>query len=147
MPDPRPLRWLLPVSLAFNAFLAGVVVTQWLTPHFPPPPPRPERMIEDMAAALPDADAALLRQSFAARGPVAGARPRNREDMFERLRAALRAEPFDAAAVSKIFRDGRAARDQIDDAIESALVEAAAKMSPAGRRALADWRPPMPPPR
>lgn len=139
------LRWLLPASLAVNAFLAGVVVTQWFGPRFPPPP-RPERMIEDMAATLPAADAAILRQSFAARAPDLGQRPRNREDMFERIRAALKAEPFDAQAMTVIFRDGRAVRDAIDDSIEQALIEAAGKMSGEGRRKLADWRPPFPPP-
>jgi hypothetical protein len=38
-------------------------------------------------------------------------------------------------------------RDQIDDSIEAALVEAAGKMSAEGRRKLAEWRPPFPPPR
>ena len=140
------LRFLLPASLALNAFLAGVVLTQWYGPRFPPPPPRPEKMIEDMAAALPAADAQILRQSFADRAPNVGGRWGNREDMFSRIRAALKAEPFDPAALSRIFRDGRKVRDQIDDSIEAALVEAAGKMSDEGRKKLAEWHPPFPPP-
>jgi len=139
------LRFLLPASLALNAFLAGVILVLWSGPHFPPP--RPERMIEDMAATLPAADGQILQQSFAARAPNVGGRPRNREDMFERIRTALRAEPFDPAAMSLIFSEGRKVRDQIDDSIEAALVEAAGKMSAEGRRKLAEWRPPFPPPR
>lgn len=139
------LRFLLPASLALNAFLAGVVLTQWYGPRFRPPP-RPERMIEDMAAALPAADAQILRQSFAGHAPNMGRRSSNREDMFNRIRAALKAEPFDPAGLSLIFRDGRKVRDQIDDSIEMALVEAAGKMSDDGRKKLAEWHPPFPPP-
>jgi len=135
------LRWLLPASLAVNALLGGMALTQWLRPGFPPPPPRPERMIEEMAETLPQADAAILRQSFAARAPNLENRPRNREEMFLKIRAALKAEPFAPQALTAIFRDGRKVRDAIDDSIEDALVDAATKMSSEGRHKLAEWRP------
>lgn len=134
------LRWLLPVSLAGNAFLVGLMVSQWQKPDIPPPP-RPERMIEEMAETLPKADAAILRQSFAARAANLAHRPRDHEDMFLKIRAALKAEPFDPQALAAIFRDGRKTRDAIDDSIEGALVDAATKMSAEGRHKLADWHP------
>lgn len=140
-------RFVLPASLALNAFLTGIVVTLWLRPTLPPPPPRPETIVAEMAAALPTADADILRASFAARAPHLGNRPRNREETFDRIRAALRAEPFDALTLATIFAEGRRTRDRIDDSIEGALIEAAGKMSPEGRHKLADWRPPFPPPR
>lgn len=134
------LRWLLPASLAVNAFLGGLMVSQWRKPDIPPPP-RPERMIEEMAETLPTADAAILRQSFAARAAKAEHRSRNPEEMFLKISAALKAEPFDPQALAAIFRDGRKTRDAIDDSIEGALVDAATKMSAEGRHKLADWHP------
>lgn len=134
------LRWLLPASLAVNAFLGGLMFSQWQKPDIPPPP-RPERMIEEMAEALPKADAAILRQSFAARAANLQQRPRSPEEMFLKIGAALKADPFDPQALAAIFRDGRKTRDAIDDSIEAALVDAATKMSAEGRHKLADWHP------
>ncbi|MCA1907994.1 MAG: periplasmic heavy metal sensor [Magnetospirillum sp.] len=134
------LRWLLPVSLTVNAFLGGLMVSQWQKPAVPPPP-RPERMIEEMAETLPAADAAILRQSFGARTAKLEHRPRNPEEMFLKIGAALKTEPFDPLALAAIFRDGRKSRDAMDDTIEGALVDAATKMSAEGRHKLADWHP------
>lgn len=139
-------RFVLPASLALNAFLGGMAVTLWLRPALPSPPPRPETLIAEMAAMLPAADADILRSSFAAHAPRLGDRPHNRAETFERIRDALRAEPFDAQALTGIFAEGRRNRDRIDDSIEAALIDASGKMSTAGRRQLADWRPPFPPP-
>ncbi|OJX71786.1 periplasmic heavy metal sensor [Magnetospirillum sp. 64-120] len=135
------LRWLLPVSLAVNAFLGGLAITEWLAPDFPPPPPRPERMIEEMAEILPAPDAAILRHSFAEHAPGMERRPHEREEMFLKIRAALKADPFDPQALTTIFHDGRKIRDAIDDSIEGALVDAATKMSAEGRHKLAEWHP------
>lgn len=139
-------RFVLPASLALNAFLVGMAVTLWLRPALPPPPPRPEAIIAEMAAMLPAADADILRSSFATRAPHLADRPRNRAETFDRIRRALRAEPFEAQALAAIFAEGRQTRDRIDDSIEGALIEATGKMSPEGRHKLADWRPPFPPP-
>lgn len=138
-----PLRFLLPVSLAVNAFLGALALMQW---HRPPPPP-PESMVEDMARPLPAADADLLRQSFARHLPPSDRRPPPFEDMLIGLRAALAADPFDPERLRTVFREGRAGRDRMDDAMEAAVVEAAARMSAAGRHRLAEWRPMPPPPR
>lgn len=148
--SPLPsFRLLLPLSLMVNAFLAGMLLSQWYghpgAPP-PPPPPRPERMIEDMAAVLPPVDAAILRQSFAKNTGGLKQPPRRHDDMIERMRQALDTEPFDPAALRQVFSDGRHNRDVIDNAIEAALVEAAATMSPEGRHRLASWHPPFPPP-
>lgn len=139
-------RFVLPVSLVLNGFLVGMVITLWLRPVLPPAPPRPETIIAEMAAILPAADAAILRASFTARAPRLGDRPRNREETLGRIRNALRAEPFDAQALATIFAEGRQSRDRIDNSVEGALIDAAAKMSMEGRHKLADWRPSFSPP-
>ncbi len=58
------------------------------------------------------------------------------------MRAALRAEPFDAAAVRSAMADTRAARQALDLALHDVIATAAAEMSPAGRNSLANWSPP-----
>lgn len=139
------LRFLLPASLTLNAFLAGLALQMWHdSPR--PGPPHPERMIEEMAATLPAADAKILRDSFAAHSTTLGMRPKNRDDVVQRIRAVLRDDPFDPQALALILKNGRKARNQIDDVIDSTLVEATAKMSPQGRHKLAEWHPPFAPP-
>ncbi|MDA8232265.1 MAG: periplasmic heavy metal sensor [Magnetospirillum sp.] len=137
-------RWLLPASLALNAFLGALLIV----PGDDPPPRRDlAHMAEEMAAALPPADAAILRGAVARQ---AGAMARARAGMRafpEGVRAALEAPVFQPDALRQALASGREARDAFDDAMAAALVEAVGAMSPEGRRRLAAWRPHHPPPR
>lgn len=61
----RVLGGLLLLSLGVNLFLGGMLVSR-LRPH-PPHPPQtggPERMIERMAATLPESDGQTLRAIY-----------------------------------------------------------------------------------
>ncbi|MEI6556916.1 MAG: periplasmic heavy metal sensor [Rhodospirillaceae bacterium] len=140
----RPRRWGLPLSLAFNVFLIAVIgVHEWHRPHGPP---GPGRMMEDIARSLPEADAAILRQRFAAE-PLLRTPFRDGRDMMTPVREAMRAEPFDPAALEAAFGGLHQDRSRFDQALERALITAATAMSPEGRRRLADHRgPPGPPP-
>jgi uncharacterized membrane protein len=57
------------------------------------------------------------------------------------IRATLRQEPFDVAALQAAMAQTRAARQNFDQAIQGVFATSAAQMSPAGRQALADWPP------
>jgi uncharacterized membrane protein len=138
---PRLLGTLLIVSLAVNLFALGGWVTIMLSQsRFPPPP---HGMIERVAAQLSPADAAVLRQVFA---PVddAAAAGRTQRDQVER---ALRAEPFDRAALVDALRQETSGREAFARRLGEALVTAAEQMSQDGRRTLARamLRPPPPP--
>jgi uncharacterized membrane protein len=138
---PRLLGTLLVVSLGVNLFALGGWATIMISQRrFPPPP---HGMIERVAAQLSPADAAILRQVFA---PVddAAVAGRMQRDQVER---ALRAEPFDRAALIEALRQETSGRDAFARQLGDALVQAAEQMSPDGRRTLARamLRPPPPP--
>jgi len=57
------------------------------------------------------------------------------------IRAALRHDPFDAEAMRATMVKTRAARQNYDQIIQGVFLDAATKMSQAGRNALADWPP------
>ena len=57
------------------------------------------------------------------------------------IRATLRQEPFDAAAMRAAMAKTRAARQNFDQVIQGVFAGTAAQMSSAGRHALADWPP------
>jgi uncharacterized membrane protein len=136
-------RWLLLASLALNLFFIGVVVA--LAIRSPATASRWDRdvfvRVERIADTLPAQDAALLRAQIAAkRGGIesAQAKYRSAQDI---IRAAMRAEPFDADALRTTMANTRAARQAFDQTIQGAFADAAEQMSPAGRQALADWPP------
>jgi uncharacterized membrane protein len=135
-------RWLLLGSLALNLFFIGVVValairspvsSSWDRDIFV--------RVERIASTLPAEDAATLRTQIAAkRGNIESAQVKYRgaQDI---IRAAMRAEPFDAEALRTAMANTRAARQAFDQTIQGAFADAAAQMSHAGRQALADWPP------
>jgi uncharacterized membrane protein len=132
-------RWLLLGSLAVNLFLIGLIVA--LVTREPPVTDRsPAGRIDGLASTLPAADGAKLRASFADnRASVEGARKKY-EDRREGIRAVLRREPFDNAALRAAMSESRTARQEFDTALQAVMAQAAGDMSPAGRAALADWR-------
>ena len=144
----RASRALLFVSLALNLFFLGVLgataVRQvWLQPSAALEPSRTAaERIERLAAALSAADAEKLRADFRAREPALEAAHSTYRRAQDAMRAALRAEPFDAAALRSAMADTRAARQALDLALHEVISTAAAQMSSAGRGSLANWSPP-----
>ena len=143
-------KWLLPLSLALNVFLGALIVTHFGPPHFrPPPPPNPAEMADRMAESLSPADAQVLRQAFAKVAPPSALGDPGA--FHTRLRAALEAPSFDAEALRRDFAGMSEAHAVFDEQMAAAIIEAAAKMSPEGRRKLANghgpgFGPPPPPP-
>ena len=136
-------RWLLLGSLALNLFFIGVAIA--LAVRGPPPPARTwDRdvfvRIERLTAALPPADGEILRnQTKANRDAIAQAQTQYHTNR-DQIRVTLRQQPFDANTMRTAMANARAARQTYDQTIQGMFATAAIQMSPAGRRALADWR-------
>lgn len=143
MTNSKPWLWLLVASLALNVFLGVSAGTHFF--REPKGPPRPDGMILDMAEALPEADARILRQALDARrnelSPDEDPKAR-----FDEMRAVLRAEPFDPKTFERASSEFRAKHERDTRVIGEILLDAVPRMSPEGRKALAD-RPPPPRPR
>lgn len=139
-------RWLFTVSISLNLFLSALIGAQWLNrppgPHGPPGRPDPMRMAEDLAQTLPPADGDILRATFAAHAaPVTNVAP-GEADPMDQVRRVLRAEPFDRPALQAALDAVQANRQALETAIADALLDAATRMSPEGRRRLGAWPPP-----
>ena len=100
-----------------------------------------------MAGGLPAKDGAILREAFAARAGEFERAESVHRTLPDRVRGILRTDPLDVAALSTAFAEASEAHATMDAALGAAMVEAAERMSPQGRRALAEWNPPGPPPR
>ena len=145
--EDRNTRLLLLVSLALNLFFIAATGTL-LARHYLAPPAAVAPIdrsvagrIERLAATLPSADADILRAEFradTARVETAQAAYRQAQD---RVREALRAEPFDAPRLRAAMTETRNARPAFDQALQELIASAAAKMSKAGREKIADWPP------
>ncbi|HET7847539.1 MAG TPA: periplasmic heavy metal sensor [Pseudolabrys sp.] len=135
-------RWLLLASLAVNLFFIGVAVA--LLVRAPAKPTYDRNVfvrIDRLAATLPPSDGAKMRAEIAAHHDSVAAAQTNYRAAQDAIRATLRQEPFDENAMRAAMVRTRAARQNFDQAIQSVVALAAAEMSPAGRRALADWPP------
>jgi uncharacterized membrane protein len=142
----RGSRWLIFGSFALNLFFIGaagaLLIRQYALPATTASRPVDRTVagrIERIAATLPAADAAILRDGFkadATRIEAAQAALRGEQDA---VRAALRAEPFDAGAMRAAMAKTRAARQNFDLILHDMVATASAKMSVAGRNKLADW--------
>jgi uncharacterized membrane protein len=145
MPD-RPSRWLLVGSLALNLFFIGTIASlaarHYVLSGQPAATERPRTAaarIERLAAPLPTADADKLRAAFRARATAAEGARGSLNKAYEGAQAALRAEPFDAAALRAALAEARAARPAYDQVMQDILLTGASAMSPEGRKRLADW--------
>jgi uncharacterized membrane protein len=135
-------RWLLLGSLALNLFFVGVAIAMAVRA---PAPSYWDRNVfvraERLAATLPPADAQILRSEIdASRSTIADnqlAYHKSQDSIHE----ALRQEPFDVEAMRAAMAKTRAARQAFDSSIQGVFAVIATKISPAGRRALADWPP------
>ena len=150
MPD-RSSRWLLVGSLALNLFFVGTIgalaVRHYVMPAQQATTERPRTAaarIERLAAPLPATDAEKLRTAFRAREAAAEGARDTLNRAFERMQAALRAQPFDTALLRGALADVRAARPAYEQVMQEIYLAAATAMSPEGRARLADWPAPRP---
>lgn len=135
-------RFLLLASLSLNLFFVGVATAMVVRA---PAPSYWDRnvfvRVERLAATLPPADADILRgeiNSSRAAIEVAQTAYHSAQDHIHEV---LRQEPFDAEAMRAAMAKTRAARQTFDQTVQGVFAGTAAKISPAGRQALADWPP------
>lgn len=138
-PNPRaPRRWLrlvLVLSLALNLAVLGLAVGAWL--RFGPGGHghgHVESVGAELVRALPRADRRALREAM--HGGPEGRRPP--AAALADIDAALRARPFDAAALLALLTAQAAERAAWQDAVQAAWLERIAAMSDAERAAYAD---------
>lgn len=138
----RPLRrFALTISIGVNVFLAAVILTHlWfhrasMPAHSADVRPRMERM----AASLPAGDGDTLRAVFAGRSDAVTAETTAYHQAQEAIRAALRAEPFDPAALQAAMAAARDRRRALEIELQGVIADTAAKISMAGRAKLAEW--------
>lgn len=138
----RPWPTALSLSLAANAFLVGLVIWQ-AGPHHPPRPGEMlDIMMKRMDDALPDKDAAILRNAMEAARPDRAGEEKERQTFHDQLRRILRTEPFDEAAFGEAFARMDADMRGHHERFQAGLLQALRAMSPEGRRAFADVEPP-----
>lgn len=146
--EDRGTRWLLLGSLALNLFFVGAAGAL-AARHYLAPPAAPSAAldrsvaarIERLAVTLPANDADILRGEFRDRAASVEAVQGTYRQAQDRIRKALRAQPFETEPLRAAMAETRAARQDFDRSLQEVIAAAAAKMSVAGRDRLADWPP------
>jgi uncharacterized membrane protein len=135
-------RWLLLGSLALNLFFVGIAIAMLVRS---PAPSYWDRnvfvRVERLAATLPPADADILRAEIQANRAAIESTQSAYHSAQDSIHEVLRQDPFDADALRAAMAKTRAARLTSDQTIQGIFATIAAKISPAGRQALANWPP------
>ena len=137
-------RWLLLGSLALNLFFIGVAVAMAVRAPTPPPKWDPDVFVrvERLAATLPAADAAVLRNAVDSNHDRIAAAQNAYHDARNEIHETLRQDPFKVDDMRAAMAKTRAARQAFDQVIQTVFADAAVKMSSTARHLVADWRPP-----
>jgi len=135
-------RWLLLSSLALNLFFVGIALAMVI--RAPAPSywdPNVFVRVERLAATLPPADAEILRKQINANHAAIEDTQTKYHSARQHIHAVLRQEPFDVEAMRAATAQTRAARLNFDQTVQGVFADIAAKITPAGRQALANWPP------
>ena len=134
-------RWLLG-SLALNLFFVGVAIA--VAVRAPAPSFWDGDVfvrVEWLAATLPPADADILRGQINANRSVIADTQTAYYKARDHIHEPLWQEPFDVEALRAAMTKTWLAQQAFDQVIQNIFANVAAKISPAGRRALANWPP------
>jgi uncharacterized membrane protein len=135
-------RWLLLGSLALNLFFVGVALAMAIrTPAPSYWDPNVFVRVERLAATLPPADAAIVRQRMSANHAAIEGAQSKYHSARQHIHEVLRQEPFDVEAMRAATAEALAARLNFDQTIQGVFADIAAKITPGGRQALANWPP------
>jgi uncharacterized membrane protein len=141
-------RWIttlgavLLVSLALNLFLVGVIAGRGAGPGggFDLTPRKLKVAIERVTRVLPEADATLLSDRFDAERTDLTQRFQALQDARKAVGAALKAEPYDAAAFTAAYETMQARSQDLQASIHAVLRTAIGQFSDEGREAIAEQR-------
>ena len=97
--------------------------------------------VERLAATLPPADAEILRRQITANHAAIEDTQAKFHSARQYVHEVLRQEPFDVEAMRAAMAQTRAARLNFDQTVQGIFADIAAKITPAGRQALANWPP------
>lgn len=145
-PAPKRRRWVLPVlfaSLAINLLVLGMIGGAMLSPEGPRQRGDGERSLrgvigEPFVRALPSGERqALVRDAMENRDRVRESRESLRQ-RFDAFLAALRADPFDPAEVTRLMGEQRQAAVRRQELGEELLLRRLEAMSAEERAAYAD---------
>lgn len=100
-----------------------------------------EGLLQRAVLSIPRADRRVLRGIIASHAGELLADQRDFLDAVRAVRMAAMAEPVDPAALRAAVRAARLKRQEIGQPVEDMIVEAATRLSPEARRALAEFRP------
>jgi uncharacterized membrane protein len=134
-------RWLLLGSLALNLFFIGVAAAMFIRAPEPQHTWDPNVFVrvERLAATLPPADAQIVRAAMDANHATIAEAQDAYHQARDDIRATLRQDPFKVEAMRAAVVKARATRQAYDEVIQGVFTDAAARMSSAGRYALANW--------
>jgi len=137
----KVLGGLLLLSLGMNLFLGGMLVSRLRSqPSHPPQTGGPERMIERMAATLPESDGQTLRSIYQTHQGDIGQLVTELQASRDEVRKAMTASPYEPQALETAFSQQRQRRLAVHAAVQGVLLEATPRLSPEGRRKLSEWR-------
>ena len=128
------LLWL---SLAGNLF-AGALIVAHLTMNRRPGPPGLDGVVERMASALPDPDAARFRATLAHERPWYDLARRQMDESREQLSQAIAQQPYDEAVVRDRMHNWQAHWIETSNRFGDSLLSAIGELSPEGRTRLAE---------
>jgi uncharacterized membrane protein len=133
---PKRIWVLLAVSLAVNLFCLGLVAGGRFRPrpeHREESDPRAFMRHSGLREAGPEVKQILKQRREHMKG-----RMRELGRARDRVRVALEAEPYDAAAVTRAFGDTRELTTQMQTDMHSALTDVAGKLTPEQRKRMAE---------
>ena len=133
-------RWAFGASIALNVFFIALIVTHLVGHRHGEKRVRPAMRIDGLAATLPPADGDKLRAALQARKDI-GAAIDDLRAAQDKVRAILRAQPFDEAALRQAMTEVQARHRVAETAIHDLIAGVAGQLSPEGRAKLAEWPP------
>ena len=133
----RRLKIVLAVSLALNLCVAGVVAGAWLRDG-PPHGGGKDFGLGPLSEALTRDDRKAMRKAFVERHPDIRGDRREAKAEFDAVVNALRAEPFDPAALDTALAAVAARNQSLLDTGRELVAERLKSLSPAERLAFAD---------